>query len=348
MASIPSNENPELESGQEPIGRGNINREVYGDELVDYGNSSDEEEPAVPVARKPVAADDLVPTSGQEVERPAWAKDFMQEMQSALLTSTQKMNAFLEDNRLPLGIPRGISSNRRLAYLSARGGSPFAPLSPEENRLLERERAQYPLLRRDAADNPSRRVEVSEAGPSELPQDGPSQRPRPRVPSRVVRLSHSPPPPEVRVPARIVRVTPPNEVNPSQSEDDEDNPGALHPNDEEGDDPPLASQATHQRGSRSSNETHWKLERPEKLSGDSKQDINTWLGIINLYAHNAHVPDGKRLRWRQVTSLVMLLEPFPMHAMLPIRAALPIGIPFVMCCALTLVRSLRVTKLEMH
>ena len=148
-------------------------------------------------------------------------------------------------------------------------------------------------MRRDAADNPSRRIEVSEAGPSELPHDRPSQ--RPRVPSRIVRLSHSPPPPEVRVPAgaRIVRVTPPNEVNPSQVEDDEDDPGALHLNDEEGDDPPLASQATHQRGSRSSNKIHWKLERPEKFSGDSKQDINTWLGTINLYAHNAHVPEGK-------------------------------------------------------
>ena len=146
-----------------------------------------------------------------------------------------------------------------------------------------------------------RRVEVSEAGPTDLPSDQPPQRSRPRVPSRIVRISHSPPPPEVRVPARIVRVTPPNEVNPSQIEDDEVDPGALNPDDGEGNDPPLwgndppsASQATHQRGSRRSHKLHWKPPPPKSFNGDSKQDLNTWLGTVELYAHNAKDPDEEK------------------------------------------------------
>ena len=98
------------------------------------------------------------------------------------------------------------------------------------------------------------------------------------------------------MPTRIVRVTPPNEVNPSQAEDEDGNPGALHPDGGEGNDPPLASQATHQRGSRSSKKLQWKPPQPETFSGDSKQDLNTWLGTVELYAYNAEIADKDKAK----------------------------------------------------
>ena len=80
MASLPSDENPELAPGQQPINRGNINREIIDGELVDYGDSSDEEEPAAQVAaegrQRQNAGDILAPASRQEAQRPAWARDF--------------------------------------------------------------------------------------------------------------------------------------------------------------------------------------------------------------------------------------------------------------------------------
>ena len=224
MASLPSDENPELAPGQQPINRGNINREIIDGELVDYGDSADEEEPAAQVA---AAEGRQRQNAGQEAQRPAWARDFMQEVQTAIAGNTQRLNALMMEVRTP-GTRPGAWRTARMQELHP-AGETFGHRPAEE--IFE-----------------SRRIN--------LPLDRPTQRSRPRVPSRIVRISHSPPPPEVRVPTRIVRVTPPNEVNPSQVEDDEDDPGALHPNDGEGNDPPLAAQATHQRGSRSSKKVH--------------------------------------------------------------------------------------------
>ena len=39
---------------------------------------------------------------------------------------------------------------------------------------------------------------------------------------------------------------------------------------------------------------HWKPPRPETFSGDSKQDLNTWLGTVELYAYNAEVADEEK------------------------------------------------------
>ena len=72
MASLPSDENPELAPGQQPINRGNINREIIDGELVDYGDSADEEEPAAQVAaaegrQRQNAGDILAPASGKKL-----------------------------------------------------------------------------------------------------------------------------------------------------------------------------------------------------------------------------------------------------------------------------------------
>ena len=217
----------------------------------------------------------------------------MEDIEGLIARSMGRLNALLDEARSAGRIeerpePQPPRSARRHPSQGARAQSSRAldsNIDPERMQTAALEPAEVPRLRK---------VEVSKAGPADLPSDRPPQRSRPRVPSRIVRISHSPPSPEVRVPTRIVRVTPPNEVNPSQVEDDEVDPGALDLVDGEGNDSPLASQATHQRGSRRSHKLHWKPPPPESFNSDSKQDLNTWLGTVELYAYNAHVPDREK------------------------------------------------------
>ncbi|CAK0732965.1 hypothetical protein CVIRNUC_000207 [Coccomyxa viridis] len=216
MASLPSDENPELAPGQQPINRGNINREIIDGELVDYGDSADEEEPAAQVA---AAEGRQRQNAGQEAQRPAWARDFMQEVQTAIAGNTQRLNALMKEVRTP-GTRPGAWRTARMQELHP-AGETFEHHPAEE--IFEPRRINLPL-------------------------DRPTQRSRQRVPSRIVRISHSPPPPE----------------------------------------------ATHHRGSRSSKKLHWKPPRPETFSGDSKQDLNTWLGTVELYAYNAEVADEEK------------------------------------------------------